>query len=65
MLGEKHTAKLRERIRPGIVERPEQALPVVDRQPHDQRLSLECVSEHGRGRLVDEAGEHHRIEGIA
>lgn len=49
--------KLREAVRWGIVERPEDALAVVDRQRDDHRLPLDGVPEHGRGGLIDETGE--------
>jgi hypothetical protein len=77
VLAEQHAAKL---LEPGgrIVERAEDALPVIDSQCDDGDIPVQGEFEHACGRFVDErceladefgsneeAGEHHRNEATA
>ena len=77
LLFEQHAAQLGEGVG-RIIERAEDALPVLDRQGDDQHVRLERTLEEARGRLVDQAcelangvltdrdpREHHRAEAIA
>lgn len=57
VLHEQHAAELGKPVRLRVVERPEDALPVVDRQRDDHRLPLKRVLEDGASRLVDQTGE--------
>jgi hypothetical protein len=57
VLLQEHRAQLGQRVRAGIVERPEQALTVVNRQCQDDRPQCKRLLEHAPSRLVDETGE--------
>jgi hypothetical protein len=76
VLAQEHTAELGESIG-RILERPENALPVRDRQGDDRRLAIERGVQEGRRGLVDkvreylhefiadgDAGELHERDGI-
>jgi hypothetical protein len=75
VLLQEHSAELNESVRPRIVERPEDALSVVDCQGDHFRLKREGLLEEQPSRLIDErcqladvlvgdaqAGEIHRGE---
>ena len=57
VLLQQHSAKLSQRVRPGIVERPEDALAVFDGKGDDLGLWGERLLEEGARRLVDEPDE--------
>jgi hypothetical protein len=59
MLQQEHAAELSQCIGPGVVERPEQALAILDRQRHDDGPEGEQPSEAGRG-LARRRGERAR-----
>ena len=54
VLLEQDAAKIGQCVRPGIVERPEDALPVIDGERDDFGLQPERLLEKRAGRFVDE-----------
>jgi hypothetical protein len=74
-LSEQHGPELDQRVRAYVIERPEDALAILDRQRKNRRSQAERLLEQAPRRLVDktdefpnvvvgksEAGEHHRGE---
>ena len=57
VLLEQNATELGQGVRAHIVERPEDALPVLDRQGEDHRLQLERLLENTARWLVDQTGE--------
>jgi hypothetical protein len=57
VLLQEHGAELGQRVCSRIVERPEDALPVLDRERQDDGAECECLLEHASRWLVDERGE--------
>ena len=57
VLLEQDAAELGQCVRPGIVERPEDALPVIDGERDDFGLQPERLLEKRAGRFVDEPYE--------
>ena len=52
MLLEEHPAKLRERVCPHVVERPEDALAVIDGECDDLAIECERLLKKGTRRLI-------------
>ena len=57
MLLQKHAPELRQGVRPDVVECPEDAFPIFDRERHDLAVQRERPLEEGACRLVHEPYE--------
>jgi hypothetical protein len=61
VLQQEHGAELGQRVGSGIVERPQDALSILDRQGDDDGLKCQRLFEHAPRRFVDETGECSNI----